>query len=129
MRAPQRYVPLLLLPALLCQAGCIAMNIPSQRFHDPDDHGGLLGHWRTGGNACGLHHQPGHGHGGGPCLDGGPLEVDPFDPNVDADGQPKPPEVPWPRFHPVPTRPVFAKPLAGAPVTGSVHGGSSRNFC
>jgi hypothetical protein len=44
---------------------------------------------------------------GGLCLDGGPLEVDPFDCSLDVNGNPKQPEIPWPRFQPVPTRPVF----------------------
>jgi hypothetical protein len=33
--------------------------------------------------------------------------VDPCDPSLDVNGVPKKPDVPWPRFHPVPTRPVF----------------------
>jgi hypothetical protein len=41
------------------------------------------------------------------CLDGGPLPCDPFDGSVGPDGRPKPPETPWPRYHPVPTRPML----------------------
>jgi hypothetical protein len=92
---------------LLTQVGCVALNIPSQRFHDPADKGGLFGHWNSnhGHNA---HHSTSHEfHDScGPCLDGGPLEEDPLE-QVPAE-----PEVPWPRFHPVPTRPIF----------GSSHG-------
>lgn len=112
---------------LLSQVGCVALNIPSHRFHDPTDHGGLLGHWRTGGHGDpigsgtthsggsidnsihtphAIHADPCH-QTAGFCLDGGPLEADPFDPTLDANGNPRKPEVPWPRFHPVPSRPVF----------------------
>ena len=107
-------VLLLLLPSLLAQVGCVALNIPSRRFHDPADHGGLFGHWHTANSPCRRQaccNQP-HGatHEGqtaGFCIDGGPLAVDPLDPSLDVDGHPKQPDVPWPRFHPVPTRPVF----------------------
>ena len=40
-------------------------------------------------------------------IDGGPLEQDPFGPIEGANGAASQPEIPWPRFHPVPTRPVF----------------------
>ncbi len=99
---------LFLMGTMISQVGCVALNIPSHRFHDPADHGGPLGHWR--------HQDPlsegvspvDGSHQGGPwCIDGGPLEVDPCDPSLDVHGNPKQPEVPWPRFHPVPTRPVF----------------------
>lgn len=108
---------LFLAGVLLSQVGCVALNIPSHRFHDPGDHGGLLGHWRHGGpdahrgtvtEVSTARGNPGEFHGSsGICLDGGPLEVDPFDPTLDVNGNPKQPEIPWPRFHPVPTRPVF----------------------
>ncbi|TWU40905.1 hypothetical protein [Novipirellula artificiosorum] len=117
------------------QAGCVALNIPSERIADPTDRGGPLGHWRRGG---GPHHvsPPGllssvqggetemlvHDDSysgeflrpsssdtpwGCDTFGGGALTVDPFDASVDEQGTAKPPEVPWPRFHPVPTRPVF----------------------
>lgn len=109
---------LFLAGVLLSQVGCVALNIPSHRFHDASDHGGLFGDWRDGGgpvthgatvseisaahgNSCELHGSSRI------CLDGGPLEVDPFDPTLDVNGNPKQPEIPWPRFFPVPTRPVF----------------------
>lgn len=111
-RAAKRF--LLLVGVLLSQVGCVALNIPSQRFHDATDQGGLLGHWRgssgrpiadnrliESGTASEFHGSSGI------CVDGGPLDVDPFDPTLDVDGNPKQPEVPWPRYHPVPTRPVF----------------------
>ncbi|WP_442509119.1 hypothetical protein SH528x_000669 [Novipirellula sp. SH528] len=40
-------------------------------------------------------------------FDGGALAVAPFDSSVEQDGSIKAPEIPWPRFHPMPTRPVF----------------------
>lgn len=99
---------LFLVGTLLTQVGCVALNIPSQRFHDPADHGGLFGHWRSGHSQNTPHPPSREFHGSsGFCIDGGPLEVDPFDPSLDVNGNPKQPEVPWPRFHPVPTRPVF----------------------
>ncbi len=54
----------------------------------------------TPGNSAGMSHDD---H----SIDGGSLGVDPFDTSVDQDGSLKAPEVPWPRFHPIPTRPVF----------------------
>lgn len=106
---------------VMTNAGCIALNLPSERFHDPSDRGGLLGSWPTAGS--------GHDHAiatdavittesflsgdAGMSADascvGGDLEFDPFDTSQGefAAPPPPPPEVPWPRFHPVPTRPVF----------------------
>ncbi len=105
---------LLLAGVLLSQVGCVALNIPSHRFHDAADHGGLLGHWRGGGGppvaseSSFATETSGEFHGAsGICMDGGPLEADPFDPTLDVNGNPKQPEIPWPRFHPVPSRPVF----------------------
>jgi len=106
----QKRIPtlLFLLGTLIPQIGCVALNIPSQRLHDPADHGGLFGHWRNVEDPNAGHHVSHElHHSGGFCIDGGPLEVDPLDPSLDFNGNPKQPEVPWPRFHPVPTRPVF----------------------
>lgn len=111
MHTKLQYWPsMLLIATLALQTGCVALNIPSERFQDANDHGGVLGHWRQHGHLASpigadhQHGQPIHGH----CsLDGGPLEVDPFGPDPESRGKPKEPEVPWPRFHPVPTRPVF----------------------
>ncbi|MFK8111918.1 MAG: hypothetical protein AB8B91_06935 [Rubripirellula sp.] len=104
-----RILTILFLATCSSQLGCVALNIPSQRFQDAQDHGGVLGHWRNHGHLAtptGTGHN--HHHDGEACsFDGGPLEVDPFDPSLDASSNPKQPEVPWPRFHPVPTRPVF----------------------
>jgi hypothetical protein len=104
----------LLFGAFLSLPGCVALNIPSQRFEDSEDHGGVLGPWRKHGHlAVGDSSHPQHCDDGAFAIDGGPLEIDPFDPTLDLDGTPKQPDVPWPRFHPVPTRPVFgsAPPL------------------
>lgn len=80
--------------------GCVAMNIPSVRYADPSDRGGLLGPQRPA-NQAELS--------AGNCETGA---CDPFIGNcAGANGQaaeePPVPEVPWPRFHPLPTRPVF----------------------
>jgi hypothetical protein len=116
MHGQQRgLILMILLGTLVSQVGCVALNIPSHRFDDPTDCGGVLGPWRKG------HCKPAHHHGdlgphltvgefhdaSGDCIDGGPLDSAPFDPSLDCQGNPKRPEVPWPRFHPVPTRPVF----------------------
>lgn len=120
---------------LASAGGCVALNIPSERTADPADGGGVFGDWRhlraqpsattphplfsaaerdrfLPSHAVGHCDDPGHcdGHCGAPIaapLDGGPLGIDPFDTTVELDGAPKTPEVPWPRFHPLPTRPVF----------------------
>ncbi|WP_040763941.1 hypothetical protein [Novipirellula maiorica] len=131
------------------QAGCVALNIPSERLADPEDGGGMLGDWKHNRSkriATKLHHafsdpvgiestavfagsdefdphfDPGYDQGipghSGPldasgfpieqgCIDGGALEVDSFDSSVQQDGSIKAPEIPWPRFHSIPTRPVF----------------------
>ncbi len=130
----------LVLALLLMQVGCVALNIPSERLHDPTDNGGILGPWRkahikqahhesaevavmhVGDDRVGLAHSASveigagvHGHVSDAhctssfcetdCL-GGPLEEDPFG----DEKKPAPPEIPWPRFHPVPTRPIFGVP-------------------
>jgi len=91
--------------------GCVALNIPSERHHDPDDRGGLFGPWASSHRhheTTTIVHDAQACSAGTACeIDGGPLQVDPFDFSVDAQRRPKPPEIPWPRFHPVPTRPVF----------------------
>ena len=152
-----------LLAALLAtNVGCVALNVPSDRFHDSGDSGGMFGGWPYGvGDApshevATLEGPPLEGHaleghalqgpleesyGGGVCsdpngcsdpqgcsssqgccLDGGPLDCDPFD----HQGEPAPPEIPWPRFHPVPTRPVFGAPeepsVVESPSVASLNG-------
>ena len=108
-----RYRPILSLmiaSALLAQVGC-ALNIPSQRFHDPTDHGGIFGHWDKPGSGQ-SHLRPPGGFHGTACVDGGShCACDPLDPRSEESYEPNPPEVPWPRFHPVPTRPVFGGTL------------------
>ena len=98
-----------LLLLAITQTGCVALNVPSQRYHDPEDGGGVFGAWSLSGASQPIHndhhHAPTHGVEDGVMC--GSLEADPFDTCVGENGKPKPPEVPWPRFHPVPTRPVF----------------------
>lgn len=129
-----RFSILLLVAGLLTQAGCVALNIPSERIHDPVDGGGLFGHWRNrlgsqgqapiAGHSAWEHHSVSgsdwpeglieSGAAGGGCLDcGGYLDGGPDGVCLDCEqaaSKRKEPEVPWPRFHPVPTRPVFGPP-------------------
>ncbi|KAA1261666.1 hypothetical protein LF1_42210 [Rubripirellula obstinata] len=112
----------------MISSGCVALNLPSERYHDPTDHGGIFGSWKTGvvdPAATQAFAGPNHGHSPngmdhaagaiGSSVDcsldyigGESLAVDPFDTeNGEYAKPPEPPEVPWPRFHPVPTRPIF----------------------
>ncbi len=80
---------LILCSGLVISSGCVALSIPSERYHDEADRGGMFGPQR-GANAernC---------------------ESDLFTDADDFQESEKPAEVPWPRFHPLPTRPVFA---------------------
>jgi hypothetical protein len=97
--------------ALTTQFGCVALSIPSERLHDPGDHGGLFGDWNHGVDHVGAC-TDGHCEEPSRCLVGMPCDGGPLDPTLDLDGNPKKNEekVPWPRFHPVPTRPVFGQP-------------------
>jgi hypothetical protein len=105
-------------------SGCVALNLPSDRYHDPADHGGIFGPWKSGvvdpaateafvhGSSghrpSGIEHAAATLESGVDCIGGDSLEADPFDTNAGEFAKPPdPPEVPWPRFHPVPTRPVF----------------------
>ncbi|MDG2223462.1 MAG: hypothetical protein P8L85_18920 [Rubripirellula sp.] len=117
---------------LLAQPGCVALNIPSQRWHDPNDEGGVFGHLQgttvhraTGQELLlgtdstvlevsegpydhtlvspGFHGGPGFHDPDGSCVD---CEPNCFDPLAETEAT-APPEIPWPKFHPVPTRPVF----------------------
>ncbi len=87
--------------------GCIAFNIPSVRYDDPDDRGGMLGpqQKRDPAELAVLAEQ--HRAGSRSCLGGTVVN----DLNIDEVKAEQPPEVPWPRFHPLPTRPVFSAPL------------------
>lgn len=119
-------VTVLLAPFL---GGCVALELPSERYFDPEDRGGLFGDWRPGPAklpaaeewASGIQPAemlaaestvaPGHACGSACTVDdcqGGilPMEVDPAT-GLPCVKKPDAPEVPWPRFHPVPTRPVF----------------------
>lgn len=107
---------------LATTSGCIALSIPSQRFHDPKDHGGLFGDFRrNGAGRLSSGHLPDETAihegvaGDGPCNHGrcvgdghydGGYEEDEFEAN--GPNHHKPAEVPWPRYHPLPTRPVFS---------------------
>lgn len=111
---------------LVTSTGCLALGVPSQRLHDPIDQGGLLGDWKANPSrtiaattseliaeggvvvptnaACASHPKP----------DMGLLDLPPGASALDlattghfAPRPEKPPEVPWPKYHPVPTRPVF----------------------
>jgi len=97
-----RFVALL----AVCPGGCVAMNVPSVRYDDPNDRGGLFG----------PHQKKDSQVASGPgCEDGMKNDVgdfspteDGFEPGLESSHEEKPPEVPWPRFHPLPTRPVFS---------------------
>jgi len=137
-----RTTSLLMLTLLLTQAGCVALNIPSHRAHDPEDRGGLLGHWKDA-----KHRQPdwvnkfpgmdpaaveraaaeatmmqtprmeapltesphdlSQFHGGGCfCSD---CEAGQYDPMASTQASAEESEIPWPKFHPVPTRPIYGR--------------------
>jgi hypothetical protein len=110
----------------------VALNIPSQRWHDPEDQGGLFGHHQggsdhhTGGQELllnadstvmeitegpydetlvspGFFGEPAFHGSGGCCAD---CETNCFDPLAETEAA-APPDIPWPKFHPVPTRPVY----------------------
>lgn len=106
---------------LLGASGCIALSIPSERYHDPHDRGGILGDFRRGPSSA-THAAADSSEA---FLDGvdrsrdctsGRCEALPGDrfnedESIDDDisiHQPKTVDVPWPRYHPVPTRPVFS---------------------
>lgn len=94
----------------MISGGCVAMNIPSVRYEDPDDRGGFFGpHEKTDSGTMAMHGDGGQAwdaSGSASCVDC----VD--DGSLDGFGEhsEKPPEIPWPRFHPLPTRPVFSSP-------------------
>lgn len=107
---------------LFVSTGCVAIGVPSQRYHDPDDHGGLLGDWRQHnlGSVGGTHPLPPEERCGLACDSDWqpPLELDENGGSI-ADSKGDTPEVPWPRFHPVPTRPVYG-PSQGINATAGV---------
>lgn len=98
-----------LFPVLL--SGCMALSIPSVRYHDPEDRGGLLGPQRPANpvEVADVSGEQVFMEGGGEratCLGCGDEGCDG---ECDGSESEKPPEVPWPRFHPLPTRPVFTR--------------------
>lgn len=105
---------------VLAQAGCVALNIPSRRYHDPGDHGGLFGSWRKDaahGDSQAMRSVDGANGGfpgdGQPCGDPACEHWDGCDGSeYGMQESVKPPEIPWPRFHPVPTRPIFGSQAA-----------------
>lgn len=143
-RSPDLLATLACLLALVTHPGCVALHLPSERYHDPDDLGGMLGRWKHARGPM----PPSHVAEGSSCLadssdpadeGAGPAFVpgretwatqdepgcDPFAPGYDpfapgwnpfARGDAEKP-VPWPKYHPVPTRPVFGgtDPFGAAP--------------
>jgi hypothetical protein len=113
----------LMATGLVATSGCVAIGIPSKRFHDPQDHGGLFGDFRKGG-ASGMPDRPAQHDGhfcdgtgvAGQCTQRCCAGAGGHDGHFDEQdgwgdgghGHSKAPEVPWPRYHPVPTRPVFS---------------------
>ncbi len=94
-------------------SGCVVLGIPSERFHDPADAGGLLGDWKRDqvygpSEVAAELAQQGvviATHDGVFCGDEAALDAPPN--GCSGTIPARLPEVPWPRFHPVPTRPVF----------------------
>lgn len=115
----------MLLALTLASGGCVAMNIPSHRLHDAADRGGMLGGW-LGSGANGGCHDGSVGYGGG-CHDNTFVDQAFGDDLTDerlVPPAPKPDPVPWPRYHPIPTRPAFS-PMPGqssAPISEVVSG-------
>jgi hypothetical protein len=98
---------------LMGSTGCLALNIPSVRYDDPSDRGGLLGPHRPTDPHAALHADPHAAMNAESCdpaachASGDGLGDESFE----GEQPPPPPEVPWPRFHPLPTRPVFSSSL------------------
>ena len=98
-----------LFPVLL--SGCMALSIPSVRYHDPDDRGGLLGPQRPASptEVVVASEEQVFVEGGGELATCMSCGDDDCDGGCEGSESEKPPEVPWPRFHPLPTRPVFTR--------------------
>lgn len=111
---------------LATSTGCLALGVPSERLYDPIDQGGILGDWKTNpartraamtaelvaeGGVMIPAHDNCHSH--STSIPGSldlPAGVAAMEMPAACGGNTKaekPPEVPWPRYHPVPTRPVF----------------------
>ncbi len=84
------------------QTGCVALGIPSVRYDDPSDRGGLLGPQRPADPSAPAELGAAGCSAAGCQSDGQQVEPEP----------PPVPAVPWPRFHPLPTRPVFSPSLS-----------------
>jgi len=98
-----------LFPVLL--SGCMALSIPSVRYHDPEDRGGLLGPQRPANQAevVAVSGEQVVAESGGEPSNCTGCGDDDCDRGCEGSESEKPPEVPWPRFHPLPTRPVFSR--------------------
>lgn len=106
---------------VIAHTGCVALNIPSRRHHDPGDQGGLFGPWNgNAGSGVSAGHSTSAGI-DGPCATCGDsgcqscMDTERWDECESGCGsheEVKPPEIPWPKYHPVPTRPVFGAPTA-----------------
>ena len=96
-----------LLAPLLC-GGCVALSIPSVRYDDPTDRGGMFGPHRSAGVDSVEHTVGGDSGGLGEVSQSGARCADESLEDIEEYPPPKTPEVPWPRFHPLPTRPVFS---------------------
>lgn len=100
MLLPKRIALLWVSTSLLVGTGCVHMNIPSVRYGEDPTPLAATSH----GEPAGLH-----------CVDAGRCGRFPGDHppeglsagGVEGAPSPPPPEVPWPRFHPLPTRPVY----------------------
>lgn len=111
---------------LVTSTGCLALGVPSKRLHDPVDQGGILGDWKANPARTPATMTAELVAEGGvvvPAYEGcqansaaipGSLDLPAgmsameLETHCGAHSKAdKPPEVPWPRYHPVPTRPVF----------------------
>lgn len=108
--------PGLLLVGLLTFTGCVNPNIPSVRQGAlPFGADGLPPQHPHAFEATMSH--TGHDDSFSPRLPGGPVGLPPNDPHqvrtgaladhIYDQGPAKQPDIPWPRFHPLPTRPVL----------------------
>ncbi|MEM6979873.1 MAG: hypothetical protein AAF539_09385 [Planctomycetota bacterium] len=109
---------------LLLSGGCLALGVPSERYHDPADRGGLFSDFQPSPETMG---QPIPSHADALIATGAvltpempgcvscdmPPDTSPYPLEMDVTGSkheeapPEPPKVPWPKFHPVPTRPIL----------------------
>jgi hypothetical protein len=111
-RCPKAISLSVMLIGTFLQSGCVALNIPSQRHDDPSDGGGILGSWedpaRPGRVLKEILVGPPPEAGMDACDDFTPVGAE-FGNGEYATNEPPKPEVPWPKYHPIPTRPVFGE--------------------